>query len=73
LFCAILSTTGDEERRLKALHMQVEEFKSLLAAHASGVIIGDRKIAFLKSVKPFPGALGWWMFYSIMAASSFES
>jgi hypothetical protein len=42
----------------KLYHMQVDEFKSLLAAHASGVIIVRSEDELLKSVEAIPGAVG---------------
>jgi ribosomal protein L23 len=49
----------------KLYHMQVEEFKTLLAAHASGVIIVRSEDELLKSVEAIPGAVGLVDVYSI--------
>ena len=49
----------------KLYHMQVDEFKSLLAAHASGVIIVRSEDELLKSVEAIPGAVGLVDVYSI--------
>jgi hypothetical protein len=49
----------------KLYHMQVEEFKALLAAHASGVIIVRSEDELLKSVEAIPGAVGLVDVYSI--------
>jgi ribosomal protein L23 len=49
----------------KIYNMQVEEFKSLLAAHASGVIIVRSEDELLKSVEAIPGAVGLVDVYSI--------
>jgi hypothetical protein len=49
----------------KLYHMQVDEFKALLAAHASGVIIVRSEDDLLKSVEAIPGAVGLVDVYSI--------
>lgn len=49
----------------KLYHMQVDEFKALLAAHASGVIIVRSEDELLKSVEAIPGAVGLVDVYSI--------
>jgi hypothetical protein len=49
----------------KLYHMQVEEFKSRLAAHSSGVIIVRSEDELLKSVEAIPGAVGLVDVYSI--------
>jgi ABC-type phosphate transport system substrate-binding protein len=49
----------------KLYHMQVAEFKTLLAAHASGVIIVRSEDELLKSVEAIPGAVGLVDVYSI--------
>jgi hypothetical protein len=49
----------------KLYHMQVEEFKTLLAAHASGVIVVRSEDELLKSVEAIPGAVGLVDVYSI--------
>lgn len=49
----------------KLYHMQVDQFKSLLAAHASGVIIVRSEDELLKSVEAIPGAVGLVDVYSI--------
>ena len=49
----------------KLYHMQVDEFKTLLAAHASGVIIVRSEDELLKSVEAIPGAVGLVDVYSI--------
>ena len=49
----------------KLYHMQVDEFKSLLAAHSSGVIIVRSEDELLKSVEAIPGAVGLVDVYSI--------
>ena len=42
----------------KLYHMQPDEFKALLAAHTSGVIIVRSEEELLKSVESIPGAVG---------------
>ena len=49
----------------KLYHMQAEEFKTLLAAHASGVIVVRSEDELLKSVEAIPGAVGLVDVYSI--------
>ena len=49
----------------KLYHMQVDQFKSLLAAHASGVILVHSEEELLKSVEAIPGAVGLVDVYSI--------
>jgi len=49
----------------KLYHMQPEEFKSLLAAHASAVIMVHSEEELLKSVESIPGAVGLVDVYSI--------
>jgi ABC-type phosphate transport system substrate-binding protein len=49
----------------KLYHMQAEEFKALLAAHQSGVIIVRSEEELLKSVESIPGAIGLVDVYSI--------
>jgi hypothetical protein len=49
----------------KLYHMQVDEFKALLAAHQSGVIIVRSEEELLKSVESIPGAVGLVDVYSI--------
>ena len=49
----------------KVYHMQPEEFKALLAAHQSGVIIVHSEEELLKSVESIPGAVGLVDVYSI--------
>jgi hypothetical protein len=49
----------------KLYHMQVDEFKALLAAHQSGVIIVRTEEELLKSVESIPGAVGLVDVYSI--------
>ncbi|HEY5027841.1 MAG TPA: hypothetical protein VIK39_05485 [Candidatus Angelobacter sp.] len=49
----------------KLYHMQIEEFKTLLAAHASGVIVVRSEDELLKSVEAIPGAVGLVDVYSI--------
>ena len=49
----------------KIYHMQVDEFKALLAAHSSGVIIVRSEEELLKSVEAIPGAVGIVDVYSI--------
>jgi hypothetical protein len=49
----------------KLYHMQPEEFKALLAAHQSGVIIVRSEEELLKSVESIPGAVGLVDVYSI--------
>jgi phosphate transport system substrate-binding protein len=49
----------------KLYHMQVDEFKALLAAHASGVIVVRSEDELLKSVEAIPGAVGLVDVYSI--------
>lgn len=49
----------------KLYHMQVDQFKSLLAAHSSGVIIVRSEDELLKSVEAIPGAVGLVDVYSI--------
>lgn len=49
----------------KLYHMPVDQFKSLLAAHSSGVIIVRSEDELLKSVEAIPGAVGLVDVYSI--------
>ncbi|HEY2390490.1 MAG TPA: hypothetical protein VGK22_04905 [Candidatus Angelobacter sp.] len=49
----------------KLYHMQADEFKALLAAHQSGVIIVRTEEELLKSVESIPGAVGLVDVYSI--------
>ncbi|HZU33446.1 MAG TPA: hypothetical protein VFB79_20185 [Candidatus Angelobacter sp.] len=49
----------------KLYHMQPDEFKTLLAAHQSGVIIVHSEEELLKSVESIPGAVGLVDVYSI--------
>jgi hypothetical protein len=49
----------------KLYHMQADEFKALLAAHQSGVIIVQSEEELLKSVESIPGAVGLVDVYSI--------
>lgn len=49
----------------KLYHMQVDEFKALLAAHQSGVIVVRSEEELLKSVESIPGAVGLVDVYSI--------
>lgn len=49
----------------KLYHMQVDEFKALLAAHQSGVIVVRTEEELLKSVESIPGAVGLVDVYSI--------
>jgi len=49
----------------KLYHMQVDQFKSLLAAHASAVIVVRSEDELLKSVEAIPGAVGLVDVYSI--------
>lgn len=49
----------------KLYHMQPDQFKSLLAAHSSGVIIVRSEEELLKSVEAIPGAVGLVDVYSI--------
>lgn len=49
----------------KLYHMQPDEFKALLAAHQSGVIIVRSEDELLKSVESIPGAVGLVDVYSI--------
>jgi hypothetical protein len=49
----------------KLYHMQPDEFKALLAAHQSGVIIVRSEEELLKSVESIPGAVGLVDVYSI--------
>jgi hypothetical protein len=49
----------------KLYHMQADEFKALLAAHQSGVIIVRSEEELLKSVESIPGAVGLVDVYSI--------
>lgn len=49
----------------KLYHMQVDQFKSLLAAHASAVILVRSEDELLKSVEAIPGAVGLVDVYSI--------
>lgn len=49
----------------KLYHMQAEEFKALLSAHQSGVIIVRSEEELLKSVESIPGAIGLVDVYSI--------
>ncbi len=49
----------------KLYHMQAEEFKALLAAHQTAVIIVRSEDELLKSVESIPGAVGLVDVYSI--------
>lgn len=49
----------------KLYHMQADEFKALLAAHQSGVILVRSEEELLKSVESIPGAVGLVDVYSI--------
>jgi hypothetical protein len=49
----------------KLYHMQPDEFKALLAAHQSGVIMVRSEEELLKSVESIPGAVGLVDVYSI--------
>jgi ABC-type phosphate transport system substrate-binding protein len=49
----------------KLYHMQPDQFKALLAAHSSGVIIVRSEDELLKSVEAIPGAVGLVDVYSI--------
>jgi hypothetical protein len=49
----------------KLYHMRPEEFKALLAAHVSGVIMVHSEDELLKSVESIPGAVGLVDVYSI--------
>ncbi|MGC2698290.1 MAG: hypothetical protein WA738_21085 [Candidatus Angelobacter sp.] len=49
----------------KLYHMQPDEFKALLAAHKSGVIMVRSEDELLKSVESIPGAIGLVDVYSI--------
>jgi hypothetical protein len=49
----------------KLYHMQPDEFKALLAAHHSGVIMVHSEEELLKSVESIPGAVGLVDVYSI--------
>ena len=49
----------------KLYHMQPDEFKALLAAHSSGVIMVHSEDELLKSVESIPGAVGLVDVYSI--------
>ena len=49
----------------KLYHMQPEEFKVLLAAHQSAVVIVHSEDELLKSVQSIPGAVGLVDVYSI--------
>ena len=49
----------------KLYHMQPEEFKALLAAHQSAVVIVHSEDELLKSVQSIPGAVGLVDVYSI--------
>jgi hypothetical protein len=49
----------------KLYHMQPEEFKSLIAAHQSAVVIVHSEDELLKSVQSIPGAVGLVDVYSI--------
>jgi len=49
----------------KLYHMQPDEFKALLAAHQSGVIVVRSEEELLKSVESIPGAVGLVDVYSI--------
>jgi len=49
----------------KLYHMQVDQFKALLTAHASAVIIVRSEVELLKSVEAIPGAVGLVDVYSI--------
>jgi hypothetical protein len=49
----------------KLYHMHVDEFKALLAAHSSGVIMVRTEDELLKSVEAIPGAVGLVDVYSI--------
>jgi ABC-type phosphate transport system substrate-binding protein len=49
----------------KLYHMQTDEFKALLSAHKSGVVIVNSEEELLKSVESIPGAVGLVDVYSI--------
>jgi ABC-type phosphate transport system substrate-binding protein len=49
----------------KLYHMQPEEFKALLAAHQTAVVIVHSEEELLKSVQSIPGAVGLVDVYSI--------
>src|SRR5215813_13507688 len=49
----------------KLYHMQPDEFKALLAANSSGVIMVRSEDELLKSVESIPGAIGLVDVYSI--------
>src|SRR5512142_142808 len=49
----------------KLYHMLADQFKALLAAHSSGVIIVHSETELLKSVEAIPGAVGLVDVYSI--------
>jgi hypothetical protein len=49
----------------KLYHMPPEEFKALLAAHQSAVVIVHSEDELLKSVQSIPGAVGLVDVYSI--------
>jgi len=49
----------------KLYHMQPEEFKALLAAHQSAVVIVHSEEDMLRSVQSIPGAVGLVDVYSI--------
>lgn len=49
----------------KLYHMQPDEFKALLAAHHTGVIVARSEDELLKSVESIPGAVGLVDVYSI--------
>jgi hypothetical protein len=49
----------------KLYHMQPDEFKALLAAHHSGMIVVHSEEELLKSVESIPGAVGLVDVYSI--------
>src|SRR5438309_10569735 len=52
------ASTPEMKRAIeKIYHMQVDEFKSLLAAHASGVLIVRSEDELLKSVEGITGAV----------------
>ena len=57
---------GNADRDPEALpHEGIDEFKALLAAHKTGVIIVPSEEELLKSVESIPGAVGLVDVYSI--------
>lgn len=49
----------------KVYHMQVDDMKTLLAAHRSSVVVVNNEEQLLKSVESIPGAVGVVDVYSI--------